>query len=287
MIREALGLAVGARRVGPGAQVAEPGIGAGAAEVVRTVGRAVVGHDPLDGDAVAAEPAERPVEEGDGAGLALVGENLAVGEPCGIVDRDVQDFPAAMAAGPGAIAGDAVADAVDPAELLGVDVEQLAGAGALVADHGRPGLERGEAAEAEAAQRQADGRTGPLQPARDLRPGQALAAQPLDRGGDLGRQPAGRSGGRRAAVMEGRLAARPMPRQPLVRGAHRHAGGARGGLDPPALLANSPDQKESTVDRHARILVDVHPRLLGKLFRSGNHSFNPSPRMNNLHSSHT
>jgi hypothetical protein len=73
---------------------------------------------------VAAEPAERPVEEGDRAGLAFVGQDLAVSEPGGIVDGDMEDLPAAATAGPGALAGDAVADAVDPAELLGVDVEQ-------------------------------------------------------------------------------------------------------------------------------------------------------------------
>jgi len=38
------------------------------------------------------------------------------------------------------------------------------------------------------------------------------------------------------------------------------------------------------MDCHARILMNVHPRLLGKLFRSHNPSFNPKPRMNNLHS---
>jgi hypothetical protein len=35
---------------------------------------------------------------------------------------------------------------------------------------------------------------------------------------------------------------------------------------------------------HACILVDVHPRLPGELFRSGNPSFNPKPRINNPHS---
>jgi hypothetical protein len=236
---------------------------------------------------VATVPGERPVEEGDGAGPALVRQDLAVGEPCGIVDGDMQDLPAGTASGVAPVAGDAVADAFDPAELLGVDVEQLAGTGALLADHGRPGLEGGEAAEAEAPQHQADGGDGPPQPARDLRAGQALPAQPLDRGGDCEGQPAGRAGGRRAAVMQGALAARPMPRQPLVRGAHRHPGSQGRVLDPPAMLAHPPDQKESTVDCHARMLVDVHSRLLGKLFWSSNHSFNPSPRMNNLYSSHS
>jgi len=87
--------------------------------------------------------------------------------------------PRVRLAGPRA-GSDAVADAVDAAELLGVDVEQLAGAGALVADRGRPRLEGGEAAEAEAPQHQAHGGDGPSQPARDLRPAEALPAQPLD-----------------------------------------------------------------------------------------------------------
>jgi hypothetical protein len=42
----------------------------------------------------------------------------------------MEDLPAAAAARPGAIAADAVADAVDSAELVGVDVEQPAGVGA-------------------------------------------------------------------------------------------------------------------------------------------------------------
>ena len=41
------------------------------------------------------------------------------------------------------------------------------------------------------------------------------------------------------------------------------------------------------MDRHARILVDVHPRLQGQLFRFHDHSFDPRPRMNNLDRSHT
>ena len=43
--------------------------------------------------------------------------------------------------------------------------------------------------------------------------------------------------------------------------------------------------RQRTVDRHARMLVDVHPRFPGQLFRSRNHSFNPKPRMNNMASS--
>jgi hypothetical protein len=104
------------------------GAGTGGAEVVAAIGIAVVGHDPLDLDAVAGKPGARPLEEGNRAGLALVGEDLGSGQARGVIDRDVQVFPADAAvavdhAGPAA--GDAVADAGDPAELLGVDVDQL------------------------------------------------------------------------------------------------------------------------------------------------------------------
>ena len=36
------------------------------------------------------------------------------------------------------------------------------------------------------------------------------------------------------------------------------------------------------MDGQACILVNVHPRLPGRLFRSHNPSFNPKPRTNNL-----
>jgi len=56
------------------------------------------------------------------------------------------------------IAGDAVADAVDPAELLDVDMDEFARMLALVADDRGLGLEGGEAVEADPAERQANRR---------------------------------------------------------------------------------------------------------------------------------
>jgi hypothetical protein len=56
---------------------------------VAAIGSAVVGHVPLDNDA---EPGERPFEEGDGAGPALIGEDL--GQARRVIDGDVQVFPA-------------------------------------------------------------------------------------------------------------------------------------------------------------------------------------------------
>ena len=77
------------------------------------------------------------LEEGDGALLPLVGQDLREGDARGIVDADVDELPAdaADAGLAGAVAGDAVADALEAAELLDVDVDQLAGMLALVAAH--------------------------------------------------------------------------------------------------------------------------------------------------------
>jgi hypothetical protein len=109
------------------------------------VGRAVVGHDALDLDAVAGEPIDRPRVKDTALSLRSSGEQLAVGEPGGVVEGDMDILPAEASSGgasialAGAIAGDAVAGPLDATELLDVDVQQLARALALVADDGRRG----------------------------------------------------------------------------------------------------------------------------------------------------
>src|SRR5690606_33938607 len=110
---EALCLAVGARCVWPGSDMAKAGLGEQRLEGVTAIGRAVVAHDPLDADAVRLEEGQGPAEEGAGALLLIVGQKLGVGEPRGVVDSDVQALPADAAAlvHAGMVAGNAVADA--------------------------------------------------------------------------------------------------------------------------------------------------------------------------------
>ena len=80
----------------PSGEVGGAAVGGGVGQGVgpRAVGRAVVGHHPLDGDAQPGEPGQSAAEEGHRTFLALVGEDLAVGEPGGVVDADVQEVPA-------------------------------------------------------------------------------------------------------------------------------------------------------------------------------------------------
>jgi hypothetical protein len=61
-------------------------LGQAMTEVIASVGRAVVGHDPLDGDAVTGEPVERAADESKGAVFFLVGKQLGIGQARGIID---------------------------------------------------------------------------------------------------------------------------------------------------------------------------------------------------------
>src|SRR5512144_3130071 len=86
-----------------------------------SIGGAVVGHDALDGDAVAGEPVECTAEEGNGAFFLLVRQEFGVGEPRGIVDGHMQRLPAdaVMAVDRARPAtGDAMADAFDRPSFL-------------------------------------------------------------------------------------------------------------------------------------------------------------------------
>jgi hypothetical protein len=78
------------------------------------------------------------------------------------------------------IAGDAMADALEAAELLDVDVDQLAGVLPLVAADRLGRLQGGKAIEAEALEDAADGCRRDAELGGDLLAGEALTAQDLD-----------------------------------------------------------------------------------------------------------
>jgi hypothetical protein len=75
-----------------------------------------------------------------------------------------------------AVADDAVADAIEAAELLDVDMDQFAGMGALVPAHWLGRLQSLDAIETEAPEDTADSGWRDDQLGRDLPAGQALAA---------------------------------------------------------------------------------------------------------------
>lgn len=76
-----------------------------------------------------------------------------------VIHADVEILPAAAAHPIAGIGGDAVADASDSPEFLGVEVEQIARVGVFVADHRRSRAQLGLAVEAALAQPAAEGGT--------------------------------------------------------------------------------------------------------------------------------
>src|SRR5947209_19206095 len=147
---EALGLAVGLGRIGLGPDMFEAEPLAQPAEGKRFVAGAVVGHHSHDLDAEALVVGQSGYEVGGGTALPLVGHDLGEGDARVVVDGHMDELPAESFAArspialPSAIAGDAVANAIDPAEPLNIEVDHLARMLTLVAAHRLARLQRSD-----------------------------------------------------------------------------------------------------------------------------------------------
>jgi hypothetical protein len=121
---------------------------------------------------------DRCLEEGDGALLFLVGQDLRKGDAGCVVDRDVDELPAG-AAGLAllGIASDSMAYALEAAELLDVDVDHIAGRLVHVAAHRFGRLQVPEPRQSGAPQHPADGGRRDPDCNGDVPSGQPLAAQ--------------------------------------------------------------------------------------------------------------
>src|SRR5207244_3621610 len=149
---EAFGFAVGLRGVRLNPDVLDSELFAGAGEGFGEVAATIVSHDAFDGNAEAPEVGDGGDQERDGAFLLLVGEDISTRYPRMVVDSDVDEFPACTltAAIACAASGDAVAHAAETAELLNVEMDDLAWFLALVAWMWLLQLEAREPAEAAA-----------------------------------------------------------------------------------------------------------------------------------------
>lgn len=120
--------------------------------------------------------------------LALVRQDLAVGEPAGVVDADVQALPtdAVMTIDRAwSRPGDPVPDPRDAAEFLGVEMHQLAGTRPLIAHHRDRWIERLQAIEPKPAQDLRHGRDRQIELPRDRRRTGPLPTQSFDSCNDL------------------------------------------------------------------------------------------------------
>lgn len=101
--------------------------------------------------------------------LALVGVDLGEGHATMVVHGHEDVLPADVASALSAIAGDPVSNPVEAAELLDVDVQQLARLLALVALHRLGGTQIAQPGQTRSPQDAADRRLGHAQARGDLR----------------------------------------------------------------------------------------------------------------------
>lgn len=178
---EAFGFAIGLRSIRPGEEMSEAEFVTSGSEVFGAIGRAAISQEAPDFDAMEFVESDRLVEGVEDGGDFFVGEEAGEGEAGVIIDGDVETFDAGAGAAAGAIAGGADPGALEAAELLDVEVEEIAGVRVFVTLDGRFGrFERSEALEVVAAENAGEGSLGDRQEGEDLGVGAALAAQGED-----------------------------------------------------------------------------------------------------------
>ena len=165
---------------------------AGSGKEFGAVGAATIGEEALDLDAMSRVKADGLVESVEHGGKFFVGEETSEGEAGVIVDGDVEAFDAGAWIAHGAVTGGPDAGAREAAQLLDVEVEELARLGVFIAEGRRFGrIERREAVEMMATQDARKSGLGDWEDHHDLSVGASLAAQGEDLGFEPGRGLAG------------------------------------------------------------------------------------------------
>jgi hypothetical protein len=155
-----------------------------------------------------------------------------------------------------------MADAVDAAKTLGVDVQQLARAGALVA-HDRLGrLQAGQPAQAQPAHVASNRRQAQTRLPRDAPQRYTLAATPFELLHLLGCASSWTAQRTRTAIQQPGRTFGLEPSQPLVSRAAAHAYGLSRRSNGPPFLEHPVDQQGSTCTRQSSMLMAVHPSFL-------------------------
>jgi hypothetical protein len=255
---EALGLAVGAGSIRPGEDVLETEFLAGSGKDIGAEAGTVVGHDLLKLHPKSVVMGDGLVEESDGGDTLLIGQDGGMGQAGMIVDGDKDKVVAGSADGIATVAGDAKADAMDAGKLFNVEMEEIAGVGALVANDRHRRKKITPAVESGAAQQAGDGGAGKAGTAGDLDAGELLTAQ----GDDLllaqerGRlaQPLGPGG----TILESNGPTQTKTSQPLGDRAPTHPEGRCSGLQGESLFQNSQDHLLSTTRSENGMLMNVH-----------------------------
>ena len=225
---EALGLAVGAWRVRPCAAVLQAKRAATAGEGVRPVARAVVGQHGAEVDAEPRIVGECGIEEVQHRSPGFIRVHGREGDPRVVVDGDMDIPPARSVDGVAAVAGDPVRRPGDAAQLLDIQVQQVARGLVLVAPHHRGRLQAAHPVELEPAQDAAHRGLAQACLPRDPMPGPALPPQRLDPRHNLRRGRLAKPPRPRTAVRKPRCTLFTEPPHPLARRLRAHVEAGRG-----------------------------------------------------------
>ena len=146
---EAFGLTIGLGSVGTSEAMLEAEVVTGLSKEFGAVGRAAVGEDALDVDAVSLIEGDGLVEGSQDAGSFFIREEGGESQAGMIIDGDVEGLGAGTWIAMGTVAGGADAGLVKAAKLFNIKMKQLAGSGAFITQDRRFGrVEGGQAIEA-------------------------------------------------------------------------------------------------------------------------------------------
>jgi hypothetical protein len=140
----------------------------------------------LDFDVVQGVKVDGLLEGIEDAWNLFVWEDAGEGHAGMIVDGDVKAFDTGMPVADGPITGGANAWAIEAAQFLDIEVEQLPWVSAFVSDHRRGRLKSGKTVQAVSLQDPGDGGFGDRDHGEDLGIGATLATQGNDIGLQLG-----------------------------------------------------------------------------------------------------
>jgi hypothetical protein len=184
-----------------------------------------------------------------------------------------------------AVAGDAVADALETPELFDVDVDQLAGVLPLIALHRLGGLKVAHSAQSDAPEDTADGRRRDACELGDMLSGEALATQRNDFIAHRLRRWLAEPMRARRNVHQPLSPRPPKSFDPFPGSFRANVESVRDFADRVAAFDDAARQLRSTVRRQTGILMDVHPGLREKV-KLRNSTFLGPVRMDNLLQAH-
>ena len=212
---EALGLSVGAGRIGACAFRLDTEVLAGAAETMSLVAWTVVGQDAADADAKPSVPGDGGVEEVGRRGLGLVRVHGGEGDAGVVVDGDVQELGPDAPDRIAAVTGNTMGWPFDLDQAFDIEVQQVARSRVFIADDRGLRLQIADAVKLQPAQDAADRGRADLQLQRDPYACPALPAQPLHAGCQFVRRPPRAVAGTAGAVSHPSHALQPIAPNPL------------------------------------------------------------------------